>query len=245
MTSDKAKIEQTASAGYLECEKPWVYRLLIIAAGWFGAYTFLLRGGVFCNAQTANVVMMSMALGKGEWAHAAYFLIPISAYFGGAFFSEWLGKAVKRFHFLRWDTLLIGFETLVVLILGALPESAPDQITQVALNFICSMQYNTFRQVEGIAAATTFVTNHIRALGAFTAMHLRHHDAASAKKLWVHSTMTLFFILGALVGTVAGRIFAYRSIWGAAVILLVVFVRLAHADRSYEKNLLEKVPHGH
>ena len=43
---------------YLECEKRWVYWLLIIVAGWYGAYTFSLRGGVFCNAQTANVVLL-------------------------------------------------------------------------------------------------------------------------------------------------------------------------------------------
>ena len=57
----KTASEETA---YLECEKPWVYWLLIIAAGWFGAYTFLLRGGVFCNAQTANVVLLAMAIGE-------------------------------------------------------------------------------------------------------------------------------------------------------------------------------------
>ena len=62
---------------FLECEKVWVYHLLIMAAGWFGAYTFLLRGGVFCNAQTANVVLFAMALGNGEWSKAAYLLLPI------------------------------------------------------------------------------------------------------------------------------------------------------------------------
>ena len=64
---------------YLECEKPWVYWLLILAAGWFGAYTFLLRDGVFCNAQTANVVLFAIAIGNREWARAAYLIIPITA----------------------------------------------------------------------------------------------------------------------------------------------------------------------
>ena len=40
-----------AGAYYLMCERRWVYHLLMIAAGIFGAYTYLLRGGVFCNAQ--------------------------------------------------------------------------------------------------------------------------------------------------------------------------------------------------
>ena len=116
---------ETIENEYLECEQRWVYLLLIAAAGWFGAYTFILRGGVFCNAQTANVVLFAVALGQQRWEHAAYLLIPIGAYFLGAFVSEYLGKTVKRFHFLRWDTLLIGFEILVVIALGLLPESAP------------------------------------------------------------------------------------------------------------------------
>ena len=38
--------------------------------------------------------------------------------------------------------------------------------------------------------------------------------------------------------------FSYRSIWGTAVILVIIFSRLAYADLSYEKELLPKVPTG-
>lgn len=48
---------------YLVCERQWVYHLLIIVAGYFGAFTYLLRGNVFCNAQTGNVVLMGLAVG--------------------------------------------------------------------------------------------------------------------------------------------------------------------------------------
>lgn len=83
-------------AGYLECERRWVYWLLILVAGWYGAHTFSLRGGVFCNAQTANVVLFAMAVGNGKWLYAAYLLLPISAYLFGSFLSEWMGKSIKR-----------------------------------------------------------------------------------------------------------------------------------------------------
>lgn len=230
---------------YLECEKPWVYWLLIFVAGWYGAYTFLLRGGVFCNAQTANVVLLAMALGERQWSRAAYLIIPITAYFAGAFFSEYLGKSVKKFHLLRWDTILVGIEVLVIIALGMLPESAPDQICQIALNFICSMQFNTFRQVKGIPAATTFVTNHIRQVGSSAAKFYRHHDSQSAEKIKVHGLMILFFLLGGVAGTICGEVLSYRSIWGTIIVLIIIFMRLAYADLSYERELLPKVPHGH
>ncbi len=139
--------------------------MLMVVAGFFGAYTYLLWGNVFCNAQTAKVVLMGMVLGAGKWSEAFYYLIPISAYLLGASVSELFPNPVKHYLPIRWDTLLIAIEMLAVLVLGFIPGSAPVQISQVTINFIASMQYNTFRQAEGVPMATTFATNHIRQIG--------------------------------------------------------------------------------
>ena len=53
---------------FLTCEKNWVYFTLICVAGFWGAYTYLLRGGIFCNAQTGNVVLMGLAMGSASGA---------------------------------------------------------------------------------------------------------------------------------------------------------------------------------
>ena len=150
---------------YLACEKYYIYELLILVGGMMGAYTYLVRGGVFCNAQTANVLMMALALGRGEWSRGLYYLIPFTAYLLGAMVSEALPTGIRHRRMLRWDTLLIGFEILVLLLMGLVPPSWPVQIVQVSINFIASMQYNTFRQAEGIPMSTTFITNHVRQMG--------------------------------------------------------------------------------
>jgi Predicted membrane protein len=243
--NDKKTVLPPEAPAFLECERKWVYWCLIAAAGWFGAYTFLLRGGVFCNAQTANIVLFAMAVGRADAKGALYLLIPISAYFAGAFFSEYMGKSVKKLHFLRWDTILIGVEIIAVVILGLLPKSVPDQVCQIALNFICSMQFNTFRQLEGTPAATTFVTNHIRQVGSSMAKYLRHRDAASAARIRTHGAMIFFFFTGGVAGTLFAGVMGLPSLCGSALILLPVFLRLAHADRSYEKDLLSRIPRGH
>lgn len=230
---------------FLECEKHWVFWSLILVGGFYGAYTFMVRGGVFCNAQTANVVLLSMAIGEGDWNKALYLLIPISAYFAGAILSEFLAKRVKKFHILRWDTILVGFEIPVAIMLGALPEDAPDQICQVTLNFICSMQFNTFRQNEGIPMATTFVTNHIRQTGSNLVKAIRDKDPKADLRWKMHGSMILFFLAGGILSTVLCEIFSVRAVWGSVPILLYTFIRLMIADRTYEKNLLAKVPRGH
>ena len=149
---------------YLECEKTWVFALLMGVGGFLGAFTYVLRGGVFCNAQTGNLVLLALALGEGNWSRVLYLILPITAYFLGALVPEAIAGPIKKLHLIRWDTLFIIIEIIAIVILGLIPETAPFQITQITINFICSMQYNTFRQAQGIPMATTFCTNHLRQL---------------------------------------------------------------------------------
>lgn len=233
---------------FLVCERKWVFHLLMVVAGFFGAYTYSIRGNVFCNAQTGNVVLMGLALGNGEWSRALYYLIPISAYLAGAFFSELLPNPVKRTLPLRWDTLLIAFEMLVVLALGLIPESAPVQISQVAINFIASMQYNTFRQAEGVPMATTFATNHIRQIGVSLAKELKHRRSgveADRQKLLLHLEMLAFFLAGAVVGTVLCRLFLGRALWATLLPLGLILARLVYADLVTERDMKDMKPLGH
>lgn len=239
---------KTKDSEFLTCERNWVYYTLIATAGFFGAYTYLLRGNVFCNAQTGNVVLLGLSIGSREWGKALYYLIPIFAYLFGAFISELLPNIVKRRLAVRWDTLSISLEMAVVFVLGFIPDSAPVQISQIAVNFIASIQYNTFRRAEGIPVATTFVTNHIRQVGAGLAhelSHLRKPDNPHHDKFMKHLCMLIFFLLGVIAGTIFCLIFAGRAIWITLISLGTVFCVLLHADLTTEKYMLEKIPHGH
>ncbi len=239
---------ETDSRYYLMCERKWIFHILIVVGGCFGSYTYLLKGRVFCNAQTGNVVLMGMALGAGKWSSALYYLIPISAYMLGAFASELLPNPVKHRLPIRWDTLLIAIEMATALALGFLPDSMPVQISQVAVNFIASMQYNTFRQAEGVPMATTFVTNHIRQIGVGLAkevMFLRDSEKPHREKLLQHSEMLLCFLAGSAAGTVFCRVLGGRAIWVTIIPLGVVFAVFLHADLTTEKNMMEKKPAGH
>jgi len=132
---------------YLTCERRHIFFVLMGVAGFFGAFTYSIRGGIFCNAQTANFVLFAMALGNAQWKHALYFLIPMSAYFLGAVISEALPGSIKKLQFIRWDTLFILIEMIVVVFLGLLPESAPVQISQIAINARCSITRSARQEV--------------------------------------------------------------------------------------------------
>lgn len=246
---DKQVQETSQNDNYtLLCERRWFYLVLTTVAGFFGAFTYLLRGNIFCNAQTGNIVLMGMALGAGHWRGALYYLIPISAYMAGAFISELVPNPVKHHLPIRWDTLLIAIEMAVVLFLGFLPDSAPVQISQISINFIASMQYNTFRQSGGVPMATTFVTNHIRQVGvglAHLANELYTGHRSDRKKLLAHTELLLFFFAGTVIGTIFCRLLSGKAIWVTLLPLGFNFIELLHADLTTEKDLKEKKPAGH
>ena len=230
---------------YLECEHHWVFALLIFVGGFYGVFTFLLRGGVFCNAQTSNFVLCAIEIGQGNWLGAAYFLIPMTAYMMGAFVSEAISVKLTHVYFLRWETVLIAIELIFIIILGFIPDSAPYQISQVATNFICSMQYNTFRQAEGIPMATTFCTNHVRQVGIHLHKFISQKDVTFLKRSLRHLRMLGMFVLGGVIGTVLCNWLGGRAIWFALIPISYLFLKLLHADLTIEHDRLNTLPKGH
>ena len=100
---------------------------MIAVGGFFGAYTYVQKGGVFCNAQTANFVLMAVQLGRGNWRKALYYLLPASAYLLGTVISEFLPKHINRRKIVRWDTAFVAFEMAWIFALGFVPDDAPPQ----------------------------------------------------------------------------------------------------------------------
>ncbi len=232
---------------YLTCEKYYIFELLTIAAGIMGLYTYNLRGEVFSNAQTGNVVKMSAAIGRGKISEGLYYLVPFTAYILGTVLSEILPEKVRRTHFIRWDTMLVGIEIVVLFLIGFIPFTWPDQLVQVIICFLCSMQFNTFRQAEGIPMATTFVTNHVRQIGISIARIIMHHEQEqeARTKAGRHARIILAFFMGGAVTTFAGRYLGEKTIWLAIIPLSVCFVFLLRSDLVYEHAMLDLKPHGH
>lgn len=236
----------TEQKEYLECEKRWVFSVLIFVAGFYGAYTIILRGGVFCNAQTGNMVLMGIAFGQQDWLKGLYYLFPIGIYLLGVMISEVIPKSVRKMG-IRWDTLLMLLEIIGVTVVGFIPMDAPHQISQFVIMLLCGMQYNTFRQAEGIGMATTFCTNHLRMLGVSLGQTLfqrkKHPEAAG--KAAAHLQMIACFVAGALISAVLCSVMGGYTIWVTLIPLIILFADLFHADRTKEKQLLDVTPKGH
>jgi uncharacterized membrane protein YoaK (UPF0700 family) len=238
--SEKVKDE------YLECERLWTFLMLMFVAGFYGAYTYSIRGGVFCNAQTANFVLFAMALGSKNWGKALYLLVPMSAYLSGAIISEAVAGPIRKNSPLRWDTILVAIEIVAVIILGFLPETAPEQIAQVTINFICSMQYNTFRQANSVAMATVFCTNHVRQTGIHIVKAVKTHgDKKMLVRIRTHLCMIAVFVIGGIISTILCKLVLGKAIWATLIPLVILLTDLLYADLKKEKDKKDIIPKGH
>lgn len=236
---------QSSDKNYLECEKWYTFIILMTIGGFFGAFTYSIRGGVFCNAQTANFVLSAIAIGNGNWNEFFYYFIPMTAYLLGAFISETVPNYIKYHMHIRWDTLLMLIEIIAVIFLGLLPETAPHRISQVTINIIASMQYNTFRRAQHIPMATTFCTNHLRQVGVAASRIIRHRNKADAGRMLFHACMLAFFVLGGVISVILCRYFLGKAILFTLIPLCFLFVKFLYEDIKSGNELLVRKPDGH
>lgn len=189
-------------------ERFHIFILLMLSGGFMGAYSYYLKGGVFANAETANLLLLSLNLANGNWNAAFSVLIPIATFFLGTFFSELLSSRIKH----RWPPILISCEILLLAVLSLLPEETPFTLYHVSIALISSMQYNTFRQARGVPLSTLFCTAHLRG-GASSLYHaLAEKNSASLQKFYYHTGLIATFISGAVLCALTSRILSTHTL---------------------------------
>lgn len=70
---------------------------LALSGGFQDAYTYFTRDGVFANAQTGNVVLMSTNFMTGKWGEGLKYLFPILAFALGVLVADLIQKKFKYF----------------------------------------------------------------------------------------------------------------------------------------------------
>ena len=80
--------------------------VLALTGGFLDAYTYLIRGGVFANAQTGNIVLLGVRLMEGDWGGAGHYLVPILAFAAGVLAAELIRGRFRGAQALHWLSLI-------------------------------------------------------------------------------------------------------------------------------------------
>lgn len=217
----------TETCVYSPAERLSTGLALAAVGGFLDAYTYFTRGGVFANAQTGNMVLLSIAAAQGELARAGQYLIPILAFTLGVLVTEGLrAKNGGDRPAPRWQRTVLLIESAILGVVGLLPAGVPHLVVNVTVSFLCSMQVNSFRLLEGMPYATTMCTGNLRScsshLWRFLFAGEREAGVRAARYLWV----MLVFCAGAAAGVPAASLLGGRAVWLCLPLLLGVWARL-------------------
>lgn len=201
---------------------------LAFIGGFLEAYTYLLKGSIFANAQTGNFALMAINFAYYRSPlKAAYYLIPICAYIVGIFLTTSLpSKLNGRRGRLSWYMMFIIIQFIALLCVGFIPPSVPYSVTTVTVAFLCAMQYNTFKSCRGLAMSTVFCTNNLRQLAMSVVDRTNGGRKGLVRRGIVYLLNIVCFVTGAAVSSVLinmlneHRLGSEHSIWLCCLILI-------------------------
>lgn len=201
--------------------------LLTIVGGYFDAYTYIARGGVFANAQTGNIVLFGIHLAEGHFDRALSYFIPILAFVLGVFTAELVHKVETKTP-LHWRQLIIALEILTVIVVAILPVSSEGLYSynlsaNVIISYVCSLQVQSFRKIHGITCATTMCTGNLRS---GTDLLMRYHTTKNKQDLkdgLKYYFINIIFLLGAVISVFLTRAFGGWSVLFCLFPLVLVF----------------------
>jgi uncharacterized membrane protein YoaK (UPF0700 family) len=211
--------------------------LLAAAGGFLDAFTYLGKGQVFANAMTGNVVLLGVSAALHDWSQATRHLLPIFAFAAGVAAAETV-KRTQLNHPVHWPaTSCLVTETVVLFILGSMPNEYPDYLFTLSISFIATFQNALFAKIEKQTINTVMTTGNLRSFfqTMMSILFLLPQFQRDAR-LRIFGTVCLAFFLGAFFGGSVTPWAHNRALWFVSALLLIIcitmIIRLAAAGRS-------------
>lgn len=198
--------------------------ILAIVGGFFDAYTYVCRDQVFANAQTGNIVRVSMTFANHDYLQTIRYLIPIIAFGLGVILTMFIRDYYKNKTYIHWRQVILIIEMLVVFIVGWIPIGKWNLFVNIMISFICAMQAECFRKVLGKPYSSTMCTGNLRSCSEYFYHSLKHDNHLQLMKCIHYLFIILFFMSGAILGVKITDLWNEKAVW---ICLLPMFIALS------------------
>jgi len=202
----------------------WFALLLTLTNGFMDAHTYYVRGGVFANVQTGNVIFFAIDLSERKLAAAFAHVWPILAFIVGVGLASHIKSGrVERVvtHPLRWT---MAVQVVALAGIGFVPVSVAHSYVTVPIAFLAAVQMGLFRNVGDLAYLPVATTGNLMRFVESGYDGFVGRQATSRRACGVYGTLIIGFAGGALIGAFASRAWGAHAIWLAASILAVTLV---------------------
>jgi uncharacterized membrane protein YoaK (UPF0700 family) len=202
----------------------WFALLLTVTNGFMDAHTFYVRGGVFANVQTGNVIFFAIDASERKVAAAMAHVWPILAFMVGVSLAAHIKSGrVERMvpHPLRWAMTV---QVVVLAVIGFVPVTVAHSYVTVPIAFLAALQMGLFRNIGDLAYLPVATTGNLMRFVESGYDGLIGKQGAARRACGIYGALILAFAGGALVGSFASRAWGAHAIWLAASILAVTLV---------------------
>lgn len=213
--------------------------LLILAAGMLDAYTYVAHGGVFANAMTGNIVIMTVRFTDGDWHEAVPFIGPLVAYVLGAAVAHCLKRPPLRSILPFPAQSSLALEIAFLISVAFLPDTVPDMLIVSGIAFVCALQASSFTRIESFEFTSVTTSANLRRFAeGFMASVVFDQDGKPRRQWRFFLTICLFFLAGALMGAFAAREWGNQAVWLPIVPLTIALILCF----SWRKSILTLPP---
>ena len=207
--------------------------LLTLANSFLDAHTYLVRGGVFANVQTGNVIFFAIHLSERHWGDSLSRLWPVFAFIVGVAVSSHIrsGRFDKVVaHPLRWT---MASQAAVLAGLGFLPATLSPRLVVVPISFLGGIQIGLFRSIgDDLAYMPLATTGNMRRLVEAGYDFLVEKNSSSRRALTVYAGLIGAFAAGAIAGAFTTRALGLHAIWVPAGLLAVTLILFVIDERE-------------
>ncbi len=201
--------------------------LLATIGGFLDIYTYLLKGHVFANAQTGNIVMLAYSLVDLDFYETITYLFPIIAFGAGIFLSsmikhQLIPRLKTNFHFL---IIIIEFAVFMLLLMIPLNDLPFNSI----IGFMCALQVSSFSSSKNLPYASTMCTGNIRLMANNLYFGIVQKNNEYMRNGLFYLKIIASFVIGAMIAVVLIKSFDQKAlaycILTLAMIVIINFIK--------------------
>lgn len=208
--------------------------ILAISGGFMDAYTYVIRGQVFANAQTGNILLFGVNLSEGNFKAAVLYLYPVLAFSFGVAMAEIVRRRYSGMEKIHWMQITILIEALMLFAVGFLPQSL-NILANCLVSFACGIQVQSFRTIKGNVIATTMCTGNLRTATQYICKFFYDKDRALLKMGIMYYGIIVIFIVGAILGYKCVQLWHESAIMVSGALMMIGFGMLFFEKKTVGK----------
>ena len=210
--------------------------MLTLTGGFLDAYTYFVRGKVFANAQTGNIIKLGIALAQGNHEKIIDFLMPITAFCIGILVVLMIEHIFKKKNIRYIHRAVLAVEIISLLVTAFLPDGeVTNVICNIIVSFVCAMQMEAFKTFLGQAIATTVSTGNLRKFIEYLFKAIIGKQKEDRTTALQYLLIVILFIAGVVIGTLSAEVLNIKASLIPAFLLCVTYIIIAVRYRAILK----------